>query len=133
KLADDLKPGDVILRINGRAAADLIADQEKLISGATPQWKRFQALRILKEGPKDSEASLAVQRRPGVVKNVKVARDSEGIEAADLGEPRPAKVEEIRNDIWYVDIDRITDKDFEAALPKLNEAKGIIFDLRGYP
>jgi C-terminal processing protease CtpA/Prc len=133
KLAEDLKAGDVILRINGRAITSLIAEQEKLISGATPQWKRWQALRILKEGPKDSEASLAVQRRPGVVKTVKVTRDLEGIEADDVAEQRPAKVEEIQNGIMYVDIDRITDKDFTGAIPQLEKAKGIIFDLRGYP
>jgi C-terminal processing protease CtpA/Prc len=133
KLAEDLKAGDVILRINGRTVASLITEQEKLISGATPQWKRWRALQLLKEGPKDSEASLAVQRRAGVVKTVKVTHDPEGVEPDDIAEQRPAKVEEIQNGVMYVDIDRITDKDFQDAIPQLEKAKGIIFDLRGYP
>ena len=33
----------------------------------------------------------------------------------------------------YVDLGRITQKEFDEAVPKLAEARGIIFDLRGYP
>jgi len=33
----------------------------------------------------------------------------------------------------YVDLTRVEDEDFEAALPQLEAASGIIFDLRGYP
>ena len=40
---------------------------------------------------------------------------------------------EIRPGIFYFDLDRASDKDFEEALPKLASARGVIFDLRGYP
>ena len=40
---------------------------------------------------------------------------------------------EIKPGIWYLDLDRIVDEDFHAVLPKLEKAKGIIFDMRGYP
>ena len=33
----------------------------------------------------------------------------------------------------YVDLTKVEDEDFEAALPQLEAASGIIFDLRGYP
>jgi C-terminal processing protease CtpA/Prc len=33
----------------------------------------------------------------------------------------------------YVDLDRATEADFTAAITKLTEAKGIVFDMRGYP
>ncbi len=35
--------------------------------------------------------------------------------------------------ILYVDLTRLTDADFAAALPRLATAKGIVFDVRGYP
>src|SRR6185503_8544560 len=35
----DMKPGDQIVAINGKPALQALADAEKLISGATPQWK----------------------------------------------------------------------------------------------
>jgi len=133
KLAEELKPGDIIVKINGRPASEVVADQEKLISGATPQWKKGSALQTLLLGPKDSAIALTVQRQPGALKMVNVIRNLDGIEADEYHDARPANIEEIKPAIWYLDIDRITDKDFEAALPKLNSAKGIIFDFRGYP
>jgi hypothetical protein len=33
----------------------------------------------------------------------------------------------------YVDLDRISDDEFNAALPQLEAAQGIVFDVRGYP
>jgi C-terminal processing protease CtpA/Prc len=35
--------------------------------------------------------------------------------------------------IYYADLSRIRDEEFTAALPDLAAARGIIFDLRGYP
>jgi hypothetical protein len=39
----------------------------------------------------------------------------------------------VRKGIYYVDISRIDDADFRQALPKLEQAQGIVFDFRGYP
>jgi hypothetical protein len=47
-------------------------------------------------------------------------------------EPRPNVVRELEPGIMYVDIDRVTDAGWNAALPRLWAATGIIFDLRGY-
>src|SRR5207302_10567806 len=41
--------------------------------------------------------------------------------------------EEIRPGVFYLDISRINDNDFRDALPKLEKARGIVFDFRGYP
>ena len=46
---------------------------------------------------------------------------------------RPDSVAEVRPGVMYLDLDRITDTDFQRALPRILEAKGVIFDLRGYP
>jgi C-terminal processing protease CtpA/Prc len=133
KGAGDLKPGDVVTKINGRPAAEALADKEQLISAATPQFKRYRALLELAEGEKDSKLTLDLQPASGEAKSVRVRRSLDGGAFIDLQEPRPAKVEEIKTGIVYVDLSRITDKDFNEAVPKLAEAKGIIFDLRGYP
>jgi hypothetical protein len=42
-------------------------------------------------------------------------------------------VAEVPPGIWYVDLDRVTDAQFAAALPSLERASGLIFDMRGYP
>jgi len=55
------------------------------------------------------------------------------IEEEALSEARPDKISELKPGIFYLDLDRIKDEDFQAVLPKLEQARGIIFDLRGYP
>jgi C-terminal processing protease CtpA/Prc len=128
--AGGLQPGDVVLKIDGRPALEVINDRESLISGATSRWRRYVALRFLPDGARDSEMILEVQDEAGQQRSVTLRRT---IEAGSLTETRPAKLTEIRPGIFYVALDRIKDEDFQKALPELEKAKGIVFDLRGYP
>jgi C-terminal processing protease CtpA/Prc len=84
----------------------------------------------LQIGAKDSEARLEVETAAGQRRFVTLRRNAESL---NLAERQSAKIEEIKPNIFYVDLDRITDDDFRAALPKLEKAKGIVFDVRGYP
>ncbi|MDQ3041456.1 MAG: S41 family peptidase, partial [Acidobacteriota bacterium] len=130
--AEDLQPGDIVLSIDGKPSAEAMAEAESLISGATPQWRRYNALSDLRMGAPDSEARLEVRNAVGEKRFVTLRR---GVNSASspIVETRPAKIAEIKPNVFYVDLDRITDEDFYAALPKLEKATGIIFDLRGYP
>jgi C-terminal processing protease CtpA/Prc len=132
---DNLKPGDTVTTIDGRPAAEALADAEQTISAASPQARRhIAAARELRRGPRGSGMVLGIQ--PGPANDRKEPFTVSVVRSAglyDLREPRPAKTEEIRPGIWYVDIDRISDDDFRAVLPSLATAKGIVFDLRGYP
>ena len=130
QVANQLQPGDVILKIDGKDAAQALAEAETLISGATPQWRRHISLRLLRMGEKDSVLKLDVQPRTGNPRTVLLPRDSE---SRTLKETRPPQVSEINPGIFYLDLDRIKDEDFQAILPKLEQARGIVFDLRGYP
>jgi C-terminal processing protease CtpA/Prc len=51
----------------------------------------------------------------------------------DLAEPRPEKIEELEPGIFYVDLNAVSDDDWNTALPQLSKARGIVFDMRGYP
>lgn len=126
----NLKRGDTILTVNGRPAAEVLAEEERLSGGATPQWNRLVALRGLLLGARDSKLTLEVQRPSEKPRIVTVHRT---LEYHQLTEPRPPKVHEMKPGIFYLDIDRISDEDFEKALSQLEKAVGIIFDLRGYP
>jgi C-terminal processing protease CtpA/Prc len=101
-----------------------------MISGATPQWRRYVALELLAIGAKDSELRLDLQDVNSQVRSVILHRT---VEAEGLDETRPPKISELKPGISYVALDRIKDEDFNAALPQLEKARGIIFDLRGYP
>jgi C-terminal processing protease CtpA/Prc len=130
--AGSLAVGDVVLKIDGQSAADALADREALISGATPQWIRYRALQDLLRGLPGATVNLEVssERDPGkpMLLTLRYSTDAMPVE-----ETRPAKLTELEPGIYYVDISRITDADFQAALPQLNKARGIVFDFRGYP
>jgi C-terminal processing protease CtpA/Prc len=125
-----LLPGDIILRIDGQPTIAALAEREALISGATPQWRRYVALIALAYGAKDSELKLEVQGEDGQSRPVILRRAAQ---TESLHETRPPKISELKPGVFYVALDRIKDEDFQAALPQLEKASGIIFDLRGYP
>lgn len=126
----DLKPGDVVEEIDAKPATSAIAEIEERTSAATPQFRRWSALNTLRRGSPDQSIVLTVRTSPTATHEV-------AVRPANLPEPvrerRPEKIAEVRSGIFYVDMERITDADFNAALPQLEKAGGIVFDFRGYP
>ena len=126
--ATGVQRGDVITTIDGRSATALLQERSQFVSGATPQWIRSVALRNLLTGERGTSVSLGLRDASGsrtatVTRTTTVSPESE----------RPAKIAEVSPGVMYVDLDRITDQDFNEALPRLRTAKGIVFDMRGYP
>ena len=128
----DIARGDLVIAINGKPVAQALAHTESLISGATPQWIRYSALRELALGNKDEPVTLEIEsfREPGKSHQVVLKRDASPM---DLAEPRPEKIKELEPGIFYVDLGRISDDDWNKALPQLSKARGIVFDMRGRP
>jgi hypothetical protein len=133
-------PGDRVLTINGRPAADALAEIESLTSAATPQWLLLRSLAELSGGRPGGTATLAVQPHAGgPVRTVTVAYTAPFGSTLGIGgfgsptEPRPEKIAELRPGIFYVDLSRIDDDDFNGALDRLAAADGVVFDMRGYP
>jgi hypothetical protein len=132
--------GDRILTIDGRPVAAALAEIEGLTSAATPQWRRFRALGELAAGLPGATATLAVQPHAGgPVRTVTVAYTAPVGSSFGFGglgspiEPRPEKIAELRPGIFYVDLSRIDDNDFQGAVDQLAAADGVVFDMRGYP
>ena len=131
-LAAGLRPGDEIVQIGDTPAADAVADAAALVSGATPQWIRNSAERQALSGPNGKNVLLAV-RSPGTADTRPVIAKFEAFQQIS-GDARPKEVvAEPQPGIWYVDLTRAQDPQFESAVPKLAAAKGIVFDMRGYP
>ncbi|HEY2291805.1 MAG TPA: S41 family peptidase [Thermoanaerobaculia bacterium] len=132
--------GDRVLAINGRPAADALAEIESLTSAATPQWLLLRSLIELSGGQPGGTATLTVQPHAGgPVRTVTVAYTAPFGSTLGIGgfgsptEPRPEKIAELRPGIFYVDLSRIDDDDFNGAVDRLAAAHGIVFDMRGYP
>lgn len=120
--------GDVVKAIDGAPAAEKVAAAERLISGATPQWKRYRALLDLRMGP-EGEVTLSVATGDGAARDVRLRRRT----GPPVDEQRPEKIAEIKPGIVYVDPSRLSDQEFNAALPQLVHARGVVFEMRGYP
>ncbi len=125
-------PGDVIERIDGRPALDVIRDHEERVSGATSQFRRFVAVRRLALGEKRSSIALDVRRGSGEPYSVTLKRTIAATDSS-LKANRPTNLSEIRDGIRYVNLDQVTEAEFQRAIPDLEKARGVIFDLRGYP
>ena len=124
-----VRSGDAVLEVDGRPAAEALAERERYISGATPQWLRWRALAELASGRPGEEVALTVRTGADPPRRLVMKRSV----AQPVKEARPEKLVEIRPGIYYVDPARLTDREFTAALAPLAGARGIVFDMRGYP
>ncbi len=83
-------------------------------------------------GEKD-EVRIEARHPDGTAVTATLTRSTPGYGDGSLQETRPAKISEPRPGILYVNIDQITEDDFKGAVDRLAAARGIVFDLRGYP
>lgn len=127
-----LTVGDVVTTIDGQEVAALLAERETLIASATPQWKRWRSTQALRTGPADSKVELRGVRGDGSAFQVRLTRKGDA-EAYAVRSAKPEPLSDLAPGVVYVDLDRISDEELTAALPRLATAKGVIFDLRGYP
>jgi C-terminal processing protease CtpA/Prc len=128
-----LQRGDVVLRIGGRPAREVVEEREALISGATPAFRRTANVFSMALGAENSEVRLDVRHPSGETASLALKRTLPSFGPGGLEEARPEKIAEIRPGIFYLDGDRATDDDFNAALDRLAGAKGIVIDFRGHP
>lgn len=130
-----MKVGDVVTHVDGVAAKERLEADEELISGS-PQWKRYRSTAAisqasgsvesvsfkLKRGDKEWEVSVSpVSSRPPVPEKRPV------IDTIEEGE------EDGAGTVYYVDLGRAEPKDVDPMIEKFANAKGIVFDMRGYP
>jgi uncharacterized protein (TIGR03437 family) len=130
-----IQAGDAILSIDGQAVTDLIASAEGLISGASRQWLRYEALTQIGAGAYGSTIQLETESG-GQQQVVAMTRTTLTNLWEPLGatpEPRPAAIAELEPGIFYVDVTRTSSDQWSAALTELQGASGIVFDYRGYP
>jgi len=127
--AKGVRRGDELLSVDTRRVDSLLAEKSERTSGATPQWVRTRALSALLTGDYGNPVTLRLRGTDNTARDVRLARGP-GI---PVKEPAVAKIADLAPGVMYVDLGRITDADFTAALPRLEAARSIVFDMRGYP
>ncbi|WP_043933834.1 S41 family peptidase [Bacillus sp. EB01] len=117
--------GDIILEMDEVKATELINRLKGKIPG-TPQYKEYLAAKYFRY---DDSAIIKFQR------------DEEIKTVSAIGKPgsvldefnRKESFIEIDDNIYYFDLTRGNTATFEDIIGKLSKARGVIFDLRGYP
>lgn len=124
---EGIERGDVVLAIDGVSTVVAISEMERYVSGATEARRRFLALQELLQGEAESLIQLKIQKPNGRLISVQEMRL---YKEDEFGYPAE---KELKPGVFYLNLDKLTQDEFMALLPQLSQAKGIIFDLRGYP
>jgi C-terminal processing protease CtpA/Prc len=133
--ANGLRIGDVILAVDGLAMAERRRSLESLIAASTPQAMSLLLDSMALRGPKDSQALLRVRDGSGVERDVTVVRSRPY--GRDTWLPAFRKTPEtygvLPSGFGYIDLERLSYADADAALDAVMSTPAIIFDMRGYP
>lgn len=119
--------GAVVTHVDGEAADKRLADLQALASG-TPQWKQARAVNEMVSCALGARVAVALDTGAGP----RTATFTCDAKAQPL-EKRPAPVSELASGVWYVDLTRARMPQIAPELGKLASAKGVLFDVRGYP
>jgi hypothetical protein len=128
--APEQAPIGAVVTAIGDVPADRRLSELMALHSGTPQWRERRALGEL------------TSCQPGATATVTLALQTDsGARSGSLTcearpapvEKRPAPVGELESGVWYVDLSRARMNQITPELPKLAEAKGVVFDLRGYP
>lgn len=131
--APEIAVGDVVKSIDGQPVAAAIADIESFTSAATSSRRRQVAVDELLRGD-EGEVRLEVVSEAGATpRQVALTRRRPQQGEATPRESHPQPAAELVPGVRYLDLDGLDEKTWQAVLPELAAAKGVVLDLRGYP
>lgn len=122
--------GSRILTVDGEPASVRLARLRAETSAATEGWMAHRLCGALLAGGAPT-VKVTYRTFQGALGEAVLPRDAHAWDLGTAGRPR--ELAELRPGLWYVDLDRVTEEAFAKALPDLAAAKGVVFDLRGYP
>ena len=120
--------GDEVLKIDGQSATKFFNEINSKISAGTDGWLKYRAQSESLYGPKDSKLVLEIEDN-----KVELSRDKNMYQANRPNSIKKIMYKQISNDVFYLNLDLASMDTINTLLPKLEDYKSIIFDLRGYP
>jgi hypothetical protein len=118
--------GSVMTAVDGRSATDRFVAAMPLVSGSL-QWRQYRAAQDV-AACTSTTARITLDDR-GETRTVEAPCETASLPL----EARPAPIAEVRPGIWYVDLTRARRADLTPKIDMLATARGVIFDVRGYP
>jgi|GEM_PF-2234796 len=119
--------GDRIVAIDGEPIENWLEQARALHSGS-PQWRTHRAIQTMLVGVSGTRRNLQLER-DGQMFDVSLQFDRD----RQLEPDGPDHAPIMPDGIAYVDLRGLDDEQWAERLPGLVEARGVVFDLRGYP
>lgn len=129
---DPIAVGDVIVSVDGVPAQYVLDHLDSVYTAAKAEPTRNRSIMTLFGFASDTVMTVEVKsasQREAATRKIRVSRSYANFPPVKRLEP----VTEVKPGYWYVDIRRMNDSAFNASVPRFAGARGIIFDLRGYP
>ncbi|WP_428151878.1 S41 family peptidase [Brevundimonas sp.] len=130
---EGLAVGDVVVAINERPTAELLAAESERVSASTDHHRIARATRRLALQEEHRPVILSVRRADGGLGEVRVDPMPTTTMTGVLAEPRPDAVTWLPAGVWYLDLTRLTTPRLNEALARVEPGQAVIFDMRGYP
>ncbi len=128
----ELKPGDALLAIDGVAIEKAVEECLRQISVPSSQGAKLLSAQHVLAGEHGSTVRIAIEpfATPGERREINLPRDTPVYQAP---RPKRERERELSPGIFYLDLDQWTGAEFAAAWPRLEKARGIVFEFRNYP
>ncbi len=124
---EHIRIGDRIVSIDEKPTSQWFEDRRPLYSGS-PQWQTMRGIRDLVWGDRGQTRALMLERGDELIETV-LELESGTILPAHTHDT----IREPAEGIIYVDLVAIDEGQLQEVLPRLAEARGVVFDIRGYP
>lgn len=127
-----LRLGDILVSVDGE---DVGARRERLaryLPASTPGRLQNKIDIQLLLGPRAQPAALVVRAEDGTLRRATIPRTLEGLASRSPTRGGPT-YSVLPAGFGYVDLQRLTPKDIDAAMDTIRGTPGAIFDMRGYP
>ena len=126
----DVRPGDVVTKIDGESYQKRSGELSKHISASTTQSMMSRVMSGLLRGPDGSTVKVTMRRGDEVEREVSLTRSAgQRFNPYRAGEPFRL----LSPKIGYVDLEKLTNAQVDAMFDQFKDTDAIIMDMRGYP
>jgi C-terminal processing protease CtpA/Prc len=126
-----LEVGDVVLKVDDQPVRERMAELARYTTASTPQALTHRVLDRLLAGPADSRVTLLVRDRDGRERERRLLRTIPRTSPTGVNDQPVLRL--LEGNLGYADLTRLNVAQVDEMFEQFQKARGIIFDMRGYP